>query len=238
MESDLASTVAPHLVRRRNGVLAFQTVCFSSLNSWFSSSFLCLYAPMIGIRVVVLISSTVGRSLTWAIHSGEMPDRMLHRFGTQILTETVNKVDFSTTPFKIFADSKTVFTESVIVATSAVAKRLDFLGSAEGSGGFWNRGISACAVCDGAAPIFRNKPVAVIGGGDLAMEEATFLTKYGSIVYIIHRRDTFRASKIMQLRADAWAIKSGRRKIARRRTRPALSVVMEEPVFSRPIQSP
>ncbi|XP_041020353.1 thioredoxin reductase 2-like [Juglans microcarpa x Juglans regia] len=124
-----------------------------------------------------------------------------HRFGTQILTETVNKVDFSTTPFKIFADSKTVIAESVIVATGAVAKRLDFLGSAEGSGGFWNRGISACAVCDGAAPIFRNKPLAVIGGGDSAMEEATFLTKYGSIVYIIHRRDTFRASKIMQQRA-------------------------------------
>ncbi|KAB1224015.1 Thioredoxin reductase 2 [Morella rubra] len=123
------------------------------------------------------------------------------RFGTQILTETVNKVDFSTTPFKVFADSKTVIADSVIVATGAVAKRLEFPGSGEGQGGFWNRGISACAVCDGAAPIFRNKPLAVIGGGDSAMEEATFLTKYGSMVYIIHRRDTFRASKIMQQRA-------------------------------------
>nr|POF03557.1 thioredoxin reductase 2 [Quercus suber] len=123
------------------------------------------------------------------------------RFGTQILTETVNKVDFSTTPFKVFTDSKAVIADSIIVATGAVAKRLDFPGSGEGPGGFWNRGISACAVCDGAAPIFRNKPLAVIGGGDSAMEEATFLTKYGSIVYIIHRRDTFRASKIMQQRA-------------------------------------
>ncbi|KAB1213393.1 Thioredoxin reductase 2 [Morella rubra] len=123
------------------------------------------------------------------------------RFGTQILTETVNKVDFSTTPFKVFADSKTVIADSVIVATGAVAKRLEFPGSGEGQGGFWNRGISACAVCDGAAPIFRNKPLAVIGGGDSAMEEATFLTKYGSMVYIIHRRDAFRASKIMQQRA-------------------------------------
>ena len=87
------------------------------------------------------------------------------------------------------------------MATGAVAKRLDFLGSGEGPGGFWNRGISACAVCNGAAPIFRNKPLAVIGGGDSAMEEATFLTKYGSIVYIIYRRDTFKASKIMQQRA-------------------------------------
>lgn len=91
--------------------------------------------------------------------------------------------------------------DSVIVATGAVAKRLSFPGSGDGKGGFWNRGISACAVCDGAAPIFRNKPLAVIGGGDSAMEEATFLTKYGSKVYIIHRRDEFRASKIMQNRA-------------------------------------
>ncbi|KAH7566135.1 hypothetical protein ACOSP7_022441 [Xanthoceras sorbifolium] len=123
------------------------------------------------------------------------------RFGTQIFTETVNSVDFSSFPFKVFSDSKIVLADSVIVATGAVAKRLKFSGSGEGTGGFWNRGISACAVCDGAAPIFRDKPLAVIGGGDSAMEEANFLTKYGSKVYIIHRRDTFRASKIMQNRA-------------------------------------
>ncbi|XP_010266287.1 PREDICTED: thioredoxin reductase 1-like [Nelumbo nucifera] len=123
------------------------------------------------------------------------------RFGTEIFTETVNKVDFSTTPFKVFTDSKAVLADSVIVATGAVAKRLKFPGSGDGEGGFWNRGISACAVCDGAAPIFRNKPLAVIGGGDSAMEEANFLTKYGSKVHIIHRRDAFRASKIMQNRA-------------------------------------
>lgn len=123
------------------------------------------------------------------------------RFGTEILTETVTSVDFSTTPFKIFsAESKTVLADSVIIATGAVAKKLDFPGSGE-QGGFWNKGISACAVCDGAAPIFRNKPLAVIGGGDSAMEEANFLTKYGSKVYIIHRRGEFRASKIMQKRA-------------------------------------
>ncbi|XWS35055.1 hypothetical protein CRYUN_Cryun21dG0093300 [Craigia yunnanensis] len=122
------------------------------------------------------------------------------RFGTAIFTETVNKVDLSSFPFKIFTDAKTVLADSVVVATGAVAKRLNFRGSRDGPGGFWNRGISACAVCDGAAPIFRNKPLAVIGGGDSAMEESTFLTKYGSKVYIIHRRDTFRASKIMQSR--------------------------------------
>ncbi|KAK1554852.1 hypothetical protein Q3G72_018345 [Acer saccharum] len=123
------------------------------------------------------------------------------RFGTQIFTETVNKVDFSSFPYKVLTDSKAVLADSVIIATGAVAKRLKFLGSGDGPEGFWNRGISACAVCDGAAPIFRNKPLAVIGGGDSAMEEATYLTKYGSKVHIIHRRDTFRASKIMQNRA-------------------------------------
>jgi thioredoxin reductase (NADPH) len=123
------------------------------------------------------------------------------KFGTEIFTETVNKVDFSTHPLKVYTDSKEVIADAVIVATGAVAKRLTFPGSGEGKGGFWNRGISACAVCDGAAPIFRNKALAVIGGGDSAMEEATFLTKYGSTVYIIHRRDEFRASKIMQNRA-------------------------------------
>lgn len=134
------------------------------------------------------------------IQGGELMDRCRAqsvRFGTQIYTETVNKVDFSSNPFKVFTDSKAVLADSVIVATGAVAKRLNF----PGSDTFWNRGVSACAVCDGAAPIFRDKPLAVIGGGDSAMEEATFLTKYGSKVYIIHRRDTFRASKIMQNRA-------------------------------------
>ncbi|KAG2241953.1 hypothetical protein Bca52824_096207 [Brassica carinata] len=122
------------------------------------------------------------------------------RFGTTIFTETVTKVDFSSKPpFKLFTDSRAVIADAVILATGAVARRLVF----EGSEGFWNRGISACAVCDGAAPIFRGKPLAVIGGGDSAMEEANFLTKYGSKVHIVHRRDAFRASKIMQQRALA-----------------------------------
>ncbi|XP_009590155.1 thioredoxin reductase NTRB-like [Nicotiana tomentosiformis] len=136
------------------------------------------------------------------IGGGELMERCRAqsvRFGTQIHTETVTKVDFSKSPFKIVSSDRTVFADAVIIATGAVAKRLEFPGS--GNDGFWNRGISACAVCDGAAPIFRNKPLAVIGGGDSAMEEANFLTKYGSKVYIIHRRDEFRASKIMQSRA-------------------------------------
>jgi thioredoxin reductase (NADPH) len=122
------------------------------------------------------------------------------RFGTQIFPETVTKVDFSRRPFKLWTDEKEAEAETVIVATGAIAKKLKFKGAGEVDG-YWNKGISACAVCDGAAPIFRKKPLAVIGGGDSAMEEAIFLTKYGSKVYIIHRRDEFRASKIMQKRA-------------------------------------
>jgi len=123
------------------------------------------------------------------------------RFGTRVFTETVVRLDLSIRPFRVYTDAKQVDADTVIIATGAVAKRLDFPGAGEGEDGFWNRGISACAVCDGAAPIFRNRPLAVIGGGDSAMEEANFLTKYGSKVYIIHRRDAFRASKIMQKRA-------------------------------------
>ncbi|KAL0798506.1 hypothetical protein Bca101_053681 [Brassica carinata] len=150
-----------------------------------------------GIPGVELKAGILGAELT------EKFRKQSERFGTTIFTETVTKVDFTSKPFKLFTDSRAVLADAVILATGAVAKRLSFPGSGEGSGGFWNRGISACAVCDGAAPIFRDRPLAVIGGGDSAMEEANFLTKYGSNVYIIHRRDAFRASKIMQQRALA-----------------------------------
>ena len=137
------------------------------------------------------------------IMGGEICDKFRaqsERFGTKIFSETVNKVDFSQRPFKVMTDEKDVYADTVIIATGAVAKKLSFPGSDE-EHGYWNKGISACAVCDGAAPMFRNKPIAVIGGGDSACEEANFLTKYGSKVYLIHRRDTLRASKIMQKRA-------------------------------------
>lgn len=121
------------------------------------------------------------------------------RFGTTILSEDVNRVDFSTHPFIVHGKKEAWEAETVIVATGATAKRLDIKGA--GDGEFWQKGVTACAVCDGAAPIFRNRPLFVIGGGDTAMEEALFLTKYGSHVYIVHRRDQLRASKIMQERA-------------------------------------
>lgn len=126
------------------------------------------------------------------------------RFGTEIITETIIGVDFESRPFKLFSKERTVEADAVIVATGAVARRLSFPGSDE-ENGFWNKGISACAVCDGAAPLFRDKPLAVVGGGDSAVEEATFLTKYGSVVYIIHRRDELRASKILRQRAVTHA---------------------------------
>ncbi len=121
------------------------------------------------------------------------------RFGTEIVTETVNEIDLSKRPFRIKADTMEVFAEAVIIATGATARRLDAPGTRDGE--LWQRGISACAVCDGALPVFRSRPLAVIGGGDSAVEEASFLTKYASKVYLIHRRDELRASKIMQHRA-------------------------------------
>lgn len=121
------------------------------------------------------------------------------RFGTTIHTETVNEVDLSQRPFKYKTDTQEGSAETLVIATGATARRLDIPGTNDGE--LWQKGISACAVCDGALPAFRDQPLAVIGGGDSAMEEATFLTKYGSKVYIIHRRDELRASKIMQHRA-------------------------------------
>ncbi len=124
------------------------------------------------------------------------------RFGARIITATVSTVDFSRRPFQIWLEGEdresttAIRARSIIVATGATAKRLHLPGEEQ----YWQKGISACAVCDGALPIFRNKPLAVIGGGDSAAEEALFLTKYGSRVYVIHRRDKLRASHIMQQR--------------------------------------
>lgn len=123
------------------------------------------------------------------------------RFGTTLLTEDVTGVNFKKYPFTITAKSETVSTQSVIIATGATAKRLDVPGTKEGE--FWQKGVTACAVCDGAMPIFRNQPLYVIGGGDTAVEEAIFLTKFGSQVFIVHRRDSLRASKIMAQRATS-----------------------------------
>lgn len=121
------------------------------------------------------------------------------RFGTSFVTEDVTNVDLQHYPFKVESSSGAVEAEALIIATGATAKRLQVPGTKDGE--FWQKGVTACAVCDGAAPIFRDKPLFVFGGGDTAVEEAIFLTKFGSKVYIVHRRDELRASKIMAARA-------------------------------------
>ena len=118
-------------------------------------------------------------------------------FGAETYQEDVTEVDFSKRPFQVKTAEREIDSASIIVATGATAKRLHVPNEEK----LWSRGMSACAVCDGALPLFRNKELVVIGGGDSAVEEATFLTKFASKVYLIHRRDQLRASKIMQDRA-------------------------------------
>ncbi len=120
-------------------------------------------------------------------------------FGTRIISEDIESVELDHHPFIGKGPKVQVQADSVIIATGATAKRLDIVGARDGE--FWQKGVTACAVCDGAAPIFRNRPLFVVGGGDTAIEEALFLTKFGSRVYIVHRRNELRASKIMQERA-------------------------------------
>lgn len=118
--------------------------------------------------------------------------------GARIRTETVARVDLSQRPFKVYPeDGPEVLAKTIIIATGATAKRMHVPGEEK----LWQMGISACAVCDGGLPMFRGKEMVVIGGGDTAVEEATYLTKFASKVYLVHRRDELRASKAMQQRA-------------------------------------
>lgn len=117
-------------------------------------------------------------------------------FGTRTEMEDVMEVDLSSRPFKVKGTDTEVEAETLIIATGATAKRLGVPSEER----LWNKGMSACAVCDGALPRFKNQDLMVIGGGDTACEEAQYLTKYASKVYIVHRRDELRASKIMAQR--------------------------------------
>jgi len=127
----------------------------------------------------------------------ETLERQSSRFGAEMRPEDVTKIDFSKRPFAVTIEEEVepVFANALILATGASALWLGLPNEQRLNG----RGVSACATCDGA--FFRNKNVAVVGGGDTALEEAQFLTRYASHVTLIHRRDTFRASKIMQKRA-------------------------------------
>jgi thioredoxin reductase (NADPH) len=117
------------------------------------------------------------------------------RFGTKLSATEVTRVDLSRRPFRLWSDDTEYTADAVIVATGASAKWLGI----PSEKAYMGKGVSACATCDGF--FFRNVEVAVVGGGDTAVEEATFLTKYATKVYLVHRRDELRASKVMQERA-------------------------------------
>ncbi len=121
----------------------------------------------------------------------DITKKQAERFGTRFISKNITKVDFSSRPFKAWTSDKEYQAESIIISTGASAKWLGL----DSEKALMGRGVSACATCDGA--FFKDVEVAVVGGGDTAMEEAQFLTRFATKVYVVHRRDTLRASKIM-----------------------------------------
>jgi thioredoxin reductase (NADPH) len=126
----------------------------------------------------------------------ELMDRMqkqAERFGARVKCGTVDSVDLSGQPFRLSVDGEVVETASLIIASGASHRHLGL----ESEDKLEKKGVTYCATCDGALPVFRQKPLVVVGGGDSACEEATYLTRFASVVYLVHRRDSLRASKIM-----------------------------------------
>jgi thioredoxin reductase (NADPH) len=119
--------------------------------------------------------------------------KQAERFGATKSYGAVEKVDFTKQPFELTVDGELMQAETVIIATGASHKHLDVPGEEK----LETKGVTYCATCDGALPIFRSKPLVVVGGGDSACEEALYLTRFGSEVFLVHRRDSLRASKIM-----------------------------------------
>jgi thioredoxin reductase (NADPH) len=129
----------------------------------------------------------------------QMMKQQAERFGTRVIYERATQVDFTKRPFVIKTDDQEFTAQTVIICTGASPRKLEIPGELEFSGATGGSGVTYCATCDGA--FFKNVEVVVVGGGDTAMEEALFLTRYATKVYVIHRRDALRASKIMQERA-------------------------------------
>jgi thioredoxin reductase (NADPH) len=119
--------------------------------------------------------------------------KQAERFGARVQFGTVEAVDFTRRPFTLTVDGEPMTSQTVIIACGASHRHLGL----ESERLLEKKGVTYCATCDGALPVFRNKPLVVVGGGDSACEEATYLTRFGSRVYLVHRRDTLRASKIM-----------------------------------------
>jgi thioredoxin reductase (NADPH) len=128
--------------------------------------------------------------------------KQAERFGTEFMEAWITEVDLNERPFTLYTErGDTVLAQTLIIASGASAKWLGIPGEAKVPAGLGGNGVSACATCDGPLPAFRNQVLVVVGGGDTAMEEATFLTRYAAKVYVVHRRDRLRASKIMQDKA-------------------------------------
>src|SRR5687768_2316045 len=122
--------------------------------------------------------------------------KQAERFGARVQYGTVEAVDLSKRPFALTVDGEPVQTQTLIIASGAGHRHLGL----KSEDLLEKKGVTYCATCDGALPMFKNQPLVVVGGGDSACEEATYLTRFGSIVYLVHRRDTLRASKIMAQR--------------------------------------
>ena len=173
-----------------------------------------LYTARANLQPLVLMGAQPGGLLTTTsivenfpgfpegVDGFELMSRMqkqAERFGAKGSFATVEKVDFSKAPFELIVDGEKVVAETVIIATGASHKHLDV----PGEDLLETKGVTYCATCDGALPVFRNQPLVVVGGGDSACEEALYLTRFGKEVYLVHRRDTLRASKIMAERVHA-----------------------------------